>query len=326
MNALKKLIYLLLVLVVAVQIYLFTQDKTAEVSGDTKSVSVSSFALYDIAKHISGGSIEIINILPFGVDPHSFEPTPKLMAAIEKSDVMFYSGAGLEPWIEGVAFKNRAVDMSKHVKLLEFEEAEEHEHDEHQHHEHEHDEEHEEHEVCDHSGIDPHYWLDFENMQKMLAVIKDEFIRLEPKNKTLYEANAAKYSEMLKMLTKEYSDELQECKMDVVILNHNAIGYLAHKYEFRVESLSGFSPDAEPNPKDLMRIFEEIKKEGVTTLFFESFVSNKTMKSVAKDANVNLEVLQPLGNITAKEAEQNLSYEQVMRTNLDKLSKALECK
>lgn len=329
MNALKKLIYILLIIVVAVQIYLLSQEKEAESSGEKKRVTVSSFALYDVATHLSAGSVDVINVLPLGVDPHSFEPTPKLMAEIEKSDLLFFSGAGLEPWIEGISFKNRAIDVSRHVKLLEFAEGEHHEHEHHnEHKEHgEHEEHHDhKHEQCDHSGIDPHYWLDFENMQKVVTLIKEELIALVPQNKELYEQNAAHYIEMLQKLDKEYTSAFESCVNDLVIVNHNAIGYIAHKYGFRVESLSGFSPDSQPNPKDLTRLFSQIQKEGVTTLFFESFVSNKTINAVAKDANVSLEVLQPLGNITAKEAEQKLSYEQIMHQNLQKLSKALECR
>jgi len=117
-----------------------------------------------------------------------------------------------------------------------------------------------------------------------------ELIALEPQNRELYEQNAASYRDMLKGLDKEYRAAFESCAKSLVIVNHNAIGYIAHNYGFRVESLSGFSPDAQPNPKDLTRIFTEIKNEGVSTLFFESFVSNKTIKTVAKDANIALEV------------------------------------
>ena len=44
------------------------------------------------------------------------------------------------------------------------------------------------------------------------------------------------------------------------------------------------------------------------------------------EAKVKVDSLQPLGNITADEAKQKLSYEDIMRTNLDKLENALECK
>jgi zinc transport system substrate-binding protein len=313
MKAFKKLVFILIFIVLVVQIYVLYKDDNKAVASKDPMVAVSSFALYDIAKHIAQENIKIINILPLGVDPHSFEPTPKLMAEIENSNLIFFSGAGLEPWTHGFAFNNRAIDMSEHVTLRELTQGE--------HDEHEHVAEH-----CDHSGIDPHYWLDFINMQKATTVIKEELIKLQPEHAKVYEQNAAEYISRLKKLHEEYLKTLGNCTSNVVIVNHNAIGYLAYNYDFRVESLSGLSPEAQPSPKDLTRIFQEIKDEGVSTIFFENFVNDKAIQAVANDANVNLEVFQALGNITAEEAEQNLTYEQIMRMNLTKLSKALECK
>jgi zinc transport system substrate-binding protein len=50
------------------------------------------------------------------------------------------------------------------------------------------------------------------------------------------------------------------------------------------------------------------------------------MHNIAKEANVTVDVLQPLGNITADEAKAGLSYDAIMRINLDKISKALQCR
>jgi zinc transport system substrate-binding protein len=275
-------------------------------------VAVSTFSIYDITKHIAGDKVKIINILPFGVDPHSFEPTPKLMADIEKSSLVFYSGAGLEPWVGAIEFKCKAVDVSKYVQLREFDE------DEHKSHEH-----HDEH--CSHSKFDPHYWLDFSNMQRAAILITKELIKISPENEQFFIKNRDKYIDMLKKLDKDYAQALSSCTLDTVVVNHNAVGYLASKYGFHVESLSGLSPESQPSAKDIKRIFKDIQKETISTIFFENFVNNRVIKSIAKDANISVDVLQPLGNITADEAKKNLTYEDIMYINLKKLSKALMC-
>jgi len=285
-------------------------DKSSSVSA-TPIVAVSSFSLYDITKHIAGDTLEIVNILPLGVDPHSFEPTPKLMAQIEKSNLIFYSGAGLEPWTHGFNFKNRAIDMSQHVILRELDADEHHE----EHNQHEHGE----------STIDPHYWLDFVNMKKVTTLISNELVKLQPQYKNIYEKNTQAYFKMLDKLDRDYKKQLSSCRLKRVILNHNAIGYLANNYGFKVDSLSGLSPEAQPSAKDLTRLFKEIKEEGISTIFFENFVNDKAIKTVANDAKVKLEVFQALGNITAQELHKKLTYEKIMYINLEKLSKALMC-
>jgi len=306
-----KIIALVLVLGLAfLQLFMLNKDVIKNPSKPT--VTVSTFSLYDITKHIAPNSVKIVNILPFGTDPHSFEPTPKLMAAIEKSALVIYSGAGLEPWIETIKFKSRAVNVSKYVKLRELgdDEFEFHKH---------HDDK------CAHNRLDPHYWLDFSNMKQAASIITTELIRVVPQNRELYIKNRDKYLSMLTKLDESYSKHLTNCRIDTVILNHNSIGYLAKKYHFHAESLSGLSPEANPTANDIKRVFQEIEADGVHTIFYEHFISNKLIQSIAKDANVEVETFQSLGNITADEAESNATYEEIMYLNLKKLSKALMC-
>ncbi|MEN4053036.1 MULTISPECIES: metal ABC transporter substrate-binding protein [Sulfurimonas] len=275
-------------------------------------VAVSTFALYDIVKHIAGDTVESVNILPFGVDSHSFEPTPQLMAKIEKSALVIYSGAGLEPWVQGYHFNAKAIDISKHVRLRKLD-ADEHElhnhHDEH----------------GTHNTIDPHYWLDFSNMKIAADVITKTLVELLPQNRALYELNQKRYNTMLEKLDSAYKERLSSCKADTVVVSHNALGYLSRNYGFHVEALTGLSPEAEPSAKDVARIMDDIKKEGVTTIFFEHFVNDKVIKRIAKDTHINIDVFQALGNITKDEAQQHLTYEDIMQQNLEKLSKALVC-
>jgi zinc transport system substrate-binding protein len=308
-----KIIALILVLLLAV-LFVVIQNEKKVVRNDKPIVGVTTFALYDIAKHIAGDTVTVVNILPFGVDPHSFEPTPRLMTSIEKSSLVFYSGAGLEPWIHGFKFKHKAVDISKYVKLRKLTDSEIEEDHEH------------EHEAHHHNGIDPHYWLDFDNMKKVAEVITKELIALQPQNKKLYIKNKEKYINMLHQLDAEYKKTLSNCKKDTVLVSHNALGYVANKYGFHVESLTGLSPEAEPSAKAMRRIFQDIHAKGIQTIFYENFVNVKVTKTIAKDANVTVDVFQPLGNITADEAKAKMTYEDIMRQNLKKLSKALVCK
>jgi len=270
-------------------------------------VAASTFALYDIAKHIAGEKAEVFMILPFGVDAHSYEPSPKEMAKISKSDLVLFSGAGLEPWIKGFSFKNKAVDISKQVELRDL-------HADHGH---------------DHHGdhhVDPHYWQDPNNMIKAAEHITKVFSEISPQNRDLYMKNRDSYVNMLKKLDNDYKKALSSCKLDTIIVNHDAFSYLANRYGFHVEALSGLSPEAEPSAKNMINLIKHVKEDRVGTIFFESFASDKAIKSIAKEANVKVDVLQPLGNITADEAKAGLSYEDIMRKNLQKISEALECK
>jgi len=292
------------------ELFVFTKETKEEKK--LPLIALTTFSLYDITTHIAGDTFKIVNILPLGVDPHSFEPTPKLMAEIQKSSLVLLTGAGLEPWIKNIEFKSRVVDLSKFVHLRELSE----DHESHAHSKKGQDSEH---------TVDPHYWLDFQNMQKMAIMITAELIKLQPKNRAIYEKNRDNYLNTLATLDTNYKKALASCKSDTLIVNHNSVGYLAQRYGFKVESLSGLSPEAQPTPQDVKRIFQDIKQEHAKSIFFENFVNNKAIQSIANDAGISLEVFHSLGNITAEEAEAKRTYKDLMQENLKKLQKALDC-
>ncbi|MFT7005235.1 MAG: zinc transport system substrate-binding protein [Sulfurimonas sp.] len=309
MKKLRNIIFILIIVVLFLELIISILADKIEVPTKKPAVALSTFSLYDIAKNISQDTLDLVMILPFGVDAHNFEPTPKLMAKILESDLVVYSGAGLEPWTKSFEFKSKVIDMSKFVKLLKPDAHEEH--DEHEH---------------GNKEVDPHYWLDIENMITATKLMSKEFTELSPSNADLYKSNSEKYIAMLESIDAKYKKSLSKCEKDTIIVNHNAFSYLSARYGFHVEALSGLSPDAQPSAKSMVKLIEHVREYKLSTVFFESFVSDKAIKSIANEAKVSADVLQPLGNITANEANKDLSYEDIMLINLDKISKAMECK
>ena len=313
----KKIVLIFGVVVLFLGVFMMSdsQDKSsASLNSQKPIVSVSTFSIYDITKHIAGDSVELVNILPFGVSAHSFEPTPKLMGKIERSALVIFSGGGLEPWTDGFNFKHSALNISKYVKLREMVKKSSHKMEHHEDDGHHHN-----------SKTDPHYWLDIANMITATNVITEKLIEISPQNKSLYTKNQQDYVEMLEKLKKDFDKNLKECKHDTLVTNHNAFSYVAKKYNFKTAALSGLSPQAMPSAKTIASLMQKIEKEDIRTIFFESFANEKVIRTIAQDTHINVDVLHPLGNITADQASQNLTYENIMRENLQKISKALEC-
>jgi zinc transport system substrate-binding protein len=305
----KKIIFLLVVFVLILFVYM-KNDRKSDTQNSKSLVGCSTFALYDITKNIADDTVALYMILPFGVEVHDFEPTPKLMVKIQKSDLIIYSGAGLEPWIDGFEFKHEVINMSKYVKLISLDKE----------HYHEHEEKHQS------SSYDPHYWLDINNMIIATKVITSELIKIMPNNKDLYLKNEDKYISSLKSLKKEYKNRLSTCQKDTIIVDHNAFSYLAKDYGFNVESLSGLSPDAEASAKDVANIVDHVREHNLSVVFFESFTSDKAIKAISKEVHISVDVLQPGANITAGEAKKDIGYIEIMQDNLKKISNALECR
>jgi len=305
----KKVAFLVLVLSLFTGV-LFLSQREGQVRTHTPKITVSTFALYDIVKHVGGDSVDVEMVIPFGAEVHSFEPTPKTIIEIQKSALFLYSGAELEPWISNLARGENVRDMSRYVKMLEAEENVDEGDDGHHHH---------------NGEVDPHYWLDFGNMRLLTRQIASELEKIDPENASLYRKRAEAYVSELERLDKRYQSRLQHCEVRTVILHHNVLGYVAARYGFNVEPLTGVSPDSLADAQTMAALSKSIKEKGIKVLFFEAFVSDRLMQNLAKENGVEIDYIEPLANISASQAEANMSYIEGMQDNLDKIAHAMRC-
>jgi zinc transport system substrate-binding protein len=263
---------------------------------------VTIFPIYDAAKNVGKDKIALTNLVPFGTEAHEFEPKAKDIAKLSKCDVFITSGEVFEPWstkiINSLKIKDKTIDMSKKVKLIK---------------------------VGDQGSYDPHYWLNIENQIAITKEIVSLLSKKDPANSKTYEANGAEYIKKLTTLKAEY-EAIRKCKNKKVIVNHDAFRYLSNEYGIKQYSISGMSPDAKPTAKQIADLIEIAKKEKINTVFFEEFASDKVAKTIAKEANIKTDALRPVENITIEENRKNIGYIEIMKSNLQKLLGAMECR
>ena len=65
-------------------------------------VYTSFYPLYDFATKVGGDKVDVVNLVPTGVEPHDYEPSARNMAALEEADVFIYNGVGMESWVDKV--------------------------------------------------------------------------------------------------------------------------------------------------------------------------------------------------------------------------------
>jgi zinc transport system substrate-binding protein len=170
---------------------------------------------------------------------------------------------------------------------------------------------------------DLHFWLDPVRLAEVAAEVEARVAEIDPDNAADYEANLASLRADLESVDAEYTDGLAGCRLDTVVVSHDAFGYL-EQYGLRFEPIAGLSPDAEPSPKHLTELAELIESEGITTVFSETLASPAMAETLASDLGLDTAVLDPiegLGDATAGE-----DYLSLMRANLAALQEANECR
>ena len=267
-------------------------------------VTTTIYPLYSVVQEVGGDKVKLNNLIPFGTEPHTFEPTPQNIVTLLKSDLFITSSPVMEPWATKIIKANNlekiTTDMSKYVKIKKHKSFEEG------------------------KAFDPHYWLSFDNYIKMIKEVRALLVAKDVTNSNTYTKNAKNYIKKVKALQKQY-EALKTCKNKKVIVNHDAFGYLSDDYDIKQYAIAGMSPDEQPSARQIAQLIDIVKKENIHTVFFEEFANDKISKTIAKEAGAKREELSPAGNISKEAHRKNVKFLDIMRKNLVKLKKAMDC-
>lgn len=298
-----------------------TANTTDKKDGDKIKVYASFYPMYDFAKKIGGDKVEVTNLVPAGTEPHDWEPSAKDLAKISESDILVYSGAGMESWIDKVdqVTKDRKlvkVEASKGIDLIKSE----HHHDEEDAKEEDHEDAHEEH---DHGEYDPHVWLAPQNAKIQMKNIKDALVKADPTNKDYYEKNFEVYSQKIDDLDVKFSTSLKDTKSKNIVVSHEAFAYLCKAYGINQVGIEGLSPDSEPDAARMAEVTKFAKENKIKYIFFEELVSPKVSEAIAKEVGAKTAVLNPLEGLSDDQLKAGEDYFSVMESNLKVLLEAL---
>ena len=293
MNYMKKIIT---ILILSLSVFTTLSCSNSQEASGKIQIYASFYPLAHFAEKVGGDLAQVTNLMPVGVEPHQYEPSIKAISKIRKADLFIYNGAGLDNWAEKVISKLK-IRLSDHIDLIKVS-----------------------------GSVDPHFWIDPVNAIKEVEIIKDALIKIDPKNKTIYEKNAEKYIKELKALHAEYKNSLSTCKFKTIVVSHDAFRYLAARYGFETVAIRGLSTEEEPSPKKIAEIANLAKKSGVKYIFTETLISPKLAETIASEIGVKTLVLNPVHGLTNKEVLKGEDYISIMKENLVNLSLALGCK
>ena len=87
---------------------------------------------------------------------------------------------------------------------------------------------------------------------------------------------------------------------------------------------AGNTSNAEPTPVEMAKLIDAMKETHSTTLYFEELTDPRVAQAIADETGAQLVLLHGAHNLSPEEAEQGLTYMQIMKDNLDKLRKGLQ--
>ena len=307
----KKCRFLVLLLLAFVGLAACSSQKSSTDSSSSKlNVVATNSIIADITKNIAGDKINLHSIVPVGQDPHEYEPLPEDVKKTSKADLIFYNGINLETggnaWFTKLAENAQKKEnkdyyaVSEGVEVIYLEGQNEK------------------------GKEDPHAWLNLENGIIYTQNIAKRLIEKDPDNKATYEKNLKAYVEKLTALDKEAKEKFnnipEEKKM--IVTSEGCFKYFSKAYNVPSAYIWEINTEEEGTPDQIKSLVEKLRKTKVPSLFVESSVDDRPMKTVSKDTNIPI-YAKIFTDSIAEKGEDGDSYYSMMKYNLDKISEGL---
>jgi zinc transport system substrate-binding protein len=264
-------------------------------------VVTTIFPLWDLTRHVAGDRAEAQALVPPGVEPHDWEPSPRDVSLVQRAAVFVHTGTGLDAWasrlVGGLGSRTEVVDAARGLSLL-----------------------------SQGASVDPHVWLDPTLARAQTQTIAEGLTRADPAGAPVYRANAAKLAARLDALDQAFAAGLRDCARHELVTSHAAFAYLARRYGLIQLPVMGIAPEAEPNPADLAAIVRTARERHVTHVFFEPLVSPRLAQTLAREIGATTLPLDPIEGVSREQAAADAGYVELMQANLATLRTGLGCR
>lgn len=257
-----------------------------------------------IISEITGERGEVKSLLQPGASPHTYEPKPSDIKAIERSNAFFYAHESIDGWAAKFQHKNKVeiLNMIPDEFILEMLTPCTH----HEHHHH-------------HSSNDGHFWHDPVTVEALLPALVDKLSEIDPDGTDIYKVNAERFSKDLVELNMEISAILKDHKGKNVLLFHPAWNYFLNRYELKSAGSIEEFPGREPTPRYIMNLLKTIKEHDVKAIFSEPQLSKSAVETIASETALPVYMIDPLGGYEGRN-----TYRELMLYNAKVFDKALK--
>lgn len=269
---------------------------------ETLKVVASFYPYQYMATRVGGDLAEVSGLLPPGIEPHDWEPTPSAIAQVHAADLFVFNGYS-ETYLRSLfaelpASRPARVNTSVDLPVRTTENGE----------------------------VDPHVWLDPVLAQGIVREIEAAFSAAQPESASVFRANAQQLRNELAVMGALYESGLQSCALRTFVSQHEAFGYLSARYNLTMIAIQGLSPDVQPTAQQLAEIRNVIGEMGIEHIFYEELVDPSVADTLAREARVSTLILSPLEGLTPEGAEKGETYMSLSGRNLVHLRTALQCR
>ncbi len=263
-------------------------------------VVATIFPLYDWTREVAGPDVTVRQLLPAGVEIHSWAPAPADVATLQTADLFVCSGADWEPWavrlVESAERRPVVFEAARHLPAEVALEG------------------------------DPHFWTDPVAAMSIVEALAAVLARLDPARAEGYRARAQAYAVQIAQLHREMEDLVRRAgRRSIVFAGHRAFEPMARRYGLTVLTpIEAVSPDVPPSPRAIAELVRTVRETGARFVFHEEIIEPRIARVIAEESGAQLRLLHGLHNRTPDEVRRGETWLSLYRRNLDALRSELD--
>ena len=238
------------------------RDSGAGGDADVTAVATTT-QVADLVHEVGGPRVSVDGILQPNSDPHEYEPRPSDAAALTRAELVFRSGGDLDGWLDQVV--DNAGGDARQVTLIDS---------------------------VRRLGDDPHWWQDPRNAILAVGAIRAALVKADPAGRRSYDRRAATYERRLRTLDEAIAAcvERVPAARRKIVTTHDALGYFARRYGVQVIGavISSLSTQAQASARDVNKLVDQIRSEGVRAIFPEAALSQKLEQAISREAGAKV--------------------------------------
>lgn len=244
----------------------------AALSAASPRVVTTVAPITSIVENVAGSRARVTGIVPEGVNSHTFRPVPSDARTMARADLIVLNGLYLEIPTLKLARANRRTDTP--ILLLGDRTLAEKDY------------------VFDFSfpkdqgHPNPHLWPDPIHVMTYARLVRDALIAADPAGRAGYEANAERYLGQLRALDKAIAAAVATVPEGNrrLLTYHDSWPYFAKRYGFTVIGAVQPSSFAEPSPREVARLIDQLNRERVPAVFGSEVFPSPVLRQIAREA------------------------------------------
>ncbi len=270
----------IILLIAVISIFTYGCSEQNKQNSNDNILTATVIPVGEIARQIAGTGYKVNVMVPDGMPPSAYEPSPLQLKDLENT-ALYFSLQALEfeqtvlPNISKNYQDMQIIDISKGI--IPAEESCGHNHDHHEGH---------------HHGHDPHMWMSPRQVKKIAENIHISLTKRFPEDKSQFDENLGKLMTTVKRTDSLAESELAKLNDRSFMIYHPALTYFARDYH--LEQIPVELEGKEPSPEYLKHIIDKAIAENIHVIFIQRQFDRKYADLIAQEADMKVVIIDPL--------------------------------